>query len=333
MVSPSRSPSVHSEALDLLVDEVRDFVDRIQQPRVSDESWKMRMQRAGHDLSAKVAKFAAEASEKQAATYDSMRALAERLRAYSEELAARPNVQANVQALRERKEALSRSYEEFLIELRERRVTRAAALAQSRQLKPVNYARNIFHAMNGLIGMTMYGFFLTREGALIVLGVIFAVFGTLEVTRRFSDRWNDFLVDKVFGAISRPSERYRTNSATLYLLALLVIVAAFPKLPVLAAVLVLGFGDPVASLVGKRWGRKKLFRDKSYAGTLAFFTAGIIAVGAMLSYFAPELGILRIVGVAAAISAVGAVTELLSSRIDDNFSIPIACALIGTLLL
>ncbi len=328
MFASSVMPDSTAEMLDALVEDVRDFIDRVQQPRLKESSWVERMRQAGEKLATQMAEFSSREGM-QAGSFESMPTLAERLRAYVEALSE----SSNVQALKERRDRLSRSYEEFLLELKERQGARAAALARSRQLKPVNYARNLFHIMNGVIAVSLYHFVLTRESALLVLGTIFAVFAVLEITRRFSERWNDFLVDKVFGAISRPSERYRTNSATLYLVALIIITWFFPKSAVEAAILVLGFSDPMASLAGKRWGRRKLFRDKSYAGTLAFFVSGLVVVGAWLAYVEPGLGMLRLAGIAAAISAVGAVTELLSSRIDDNLSIPLACAAMGALLL
>ncbi len=76
----------------------------------------------------------------------------------------------------------------------------------------------------GLTGAILYYFVLTRIQALAILVAIFLVFGVLEITRRFSGRWNDYLVDKVFGAIARPSERYRVNSSTFYVMALIIIV-------------------------------------------------------------------------------------------------------------
>ena len=117
------------------------------------------------------------------------------------------------------------------------------------------------------------------------------------------------------------------------MIALIIICGAFAKPAVEAALPILGFSDPVASLVGKRWGRRRLFRDKSYAGTLAFFGAGLVTVGILLVLSRPELGMPRIFTVSVCLSAVGAVTELFSSRIDDNFSIPVVCAAVGALLL
>jgi dolichol kinase len=317
------------QALDTLLDELRDFIDKIQQPRVKDRPWAERRREAGQALAEKFSALSARAEEKHKEIRESLKGMSERLRAYADELGERPDMKA----LKERRDSLARSYEELLLELRNRRIARAAALTQSRQLKPVNYARNLYHAANALVAVSLYHLVLTREQALWVLGTIFAVFGTLEVTRRFSDRWNDFLVDKVFGAISRPSERYRVNSATVYLLALMIITFSFPKLPVEAAILVLGLGDPMASLIGKRFGRRKLFRDKSLAGTLAFFATAFVAVSILLGLSAAGLSPLRVVLAAGGIAAVGAATELFSSRIDDNFSIPIACAVVGALLL
>ncbi len=323
------STELSGDSFQALVDEVHDFVDRVHRERLSDHVWLERMRQAGRDLSSRLADVSADVAQKQAEVAARMQTLSSRLHAYAEALSEHPNIQS----LRERRESLTRSYEEFLFEMKRRRVSRAAALAQSLQLKPKNYARNLFHVANATTAVVLYHFFLTKESALLILGTIFSVFAILEITRRFSDRWNDFLVDKVFGAISRPSERYRVNSATVYLLALILITYFFPKVAVESAILVLGFGDPVASLAGKRWGKKKLFRDKSYAGTLAFFIVSDLVVGGWLAAFGNMASTLVLVGTAAAVALVGAVTELLSSRVDDNFSIPIACAIAAAVLL
>ncbi len=329
MVQNSTFYKHNEETLDALLEEVRLFIDRVQSPRLKDSAWVERMRQAGEELSLKAADFAAHAGEKHAAVCEALKLLAERLTAYSGELAG----PATQQALRDRGEMLARSYEEFLIELKKRQLTRASTLIQTLRLKPANYVRNIFHSLMGLIGVICYYFFLTRPQALAILGTLLVIGVILETGKRYSEHWNRFLMDKVFAAISRPSERYRINSATLYLTALTLIVFLFPKLPVLAATLVLAFSDPAASIIGKRWGVKKLYRDKSLAGTIAFFGVGVLAAGGFLLMAVPDLGLLRIIAVAAAIAATGAVTELFSSRIDDNFSIPVACTLVGVLLL
>ena len=242
--------------------------------------------------------------ERQSELQAAVERVGAQLDAYSDALAAHPDVAV----VRGRLADLHRGYEELLLELKARRVARAAALASSRQLKPRNYARNAFHAMNGIVAALMYELVLSREQAMWVLGSILAVFGTFEITRRFSDRWNDFLVDKLFGAISRPSERYRVNSATIYLVALILIVAVFPREAVGAAVLILGLGDPAASIIGKRWGRRKLFRDKSLAGSLGFAGVSFAAVAAYFTLVDAVDGTAATLGVAAVLALVGAET-------------------------
>lgn len=316
-------------ALDSLVDALRTYLDDIEAPRLADGAWLERIRGAGRDLESRLAALGPALRERQGELQIAVERVSAHLDAYTASLAAHPDVAI----VRSRVSALHRSYEELLLELKARRVARAAALASSRQLKPRNYARNAFHAANGIVAALMYELVLSREQALWVLGSILAVFGTLEITRRFSDRWNDFLVDKLFGAISRPSERYRVNSATIYLIALLLIVAVFPREAVGAAVLILGLGDPAASIIGKRWGRRKLFRDKSLAGTLSFAGVSFAAVAVYFGLVGALPGMAATLGAAAVLAAVGAVTELLSSRIDDNFSIPVVCAAVAALLL
>jgi dolichol kinase len=58
----------------------------------------------------------------------------------------------------------------------------------------------------------------------------------------------------------------------------------------LVAVLVLGVGDPAATLIGKRFGRRfKLYRQKSLAGSLAFVAASFITVATFLFWRRPLL--------------------------------------------
>lgn len=329
MVESSVSRQFNTENLEVLVEDARIFIDRIQYPVIRDVVWLQRMQHTGEDLANKLAGFAALAGEKHAETCDLMKKLAEHLRVFAGELASHPSPGV----LKEHRDMLARHYEELLLELKKRRMAGVSGSGQSLQLKPTNYMRNIVHASLGLIGVTLYYLFLTHAQALFILGSLLTVFTVLEVTRRLSTRWNDFLVDRVFKAIVRPSERYRVNSATIYLLALTLIVWLFPKLSALAATLVLSFGDPVASLAGKRWGRRKLFRDKSVVGSLAFIAAGAMAVVTLLILAEPGMGMARVAAVSVAIAFAGALTELFSTRIDDNFSVPVVCAIIATLLL
>lgn len=316
------------EHLEDLVSDMRSLIDRMQHP-IRDIAWLEKMQKTGEELAAKVSGLANIIGEKQVATSRTLRLLADRLKNFAVELAAHPTPNCLIK----HRDILANVYEEFLIELRKRRIEGAAVLAQTNHLRPVNYSRNIFHVSMAVFGVACYLFFLTKLQALAVLGSITALFGSLEIIRRFSKKWNDFLCDKIFKSIIRPSERYKVNSATIYVTALFTIVLLFPKTPVLAATLILGFSDPVASLVGKRWGKMKFYRDKSLIGSLSFFITGFIVASLFIYFVEPSFALSHVLFVSAIMAFSGMLAELFSGFIDDNFAVPVVCAFVGTLII
>jgi dolichol kinase len=80
-------------------------------------------------------------------------------------------------------------------------------------------------------------------------------------------------------------------------------------------------GDTLAALIGRRFGRHR-FGRKSVEGSLACL-AGTLLV----AIFAPDLAL----PVALFGATVAAITEALSTRIDDNISVPIISGLAMTL--
>ena len=224
-------------------------------------------------------------------------------------------------------EDAARAYEHWVAS---HRASNAGA-PEAASLKPLKGARTWFHVAMGLTATGLYTFALTRAQSEAVLLVLLAIFATLEVTRRMSGRWNHLLVTGVFKTIARPREYYRINSATYYLAALCLVTPVFSQAAVLTGVLILGFGDPAAAWIGKAWGHRKLYRNKSLAGSLAFVAAGVLSSGAYLVAFHPELPLASRLGAAALASLCGAVAELFSARLDDNLTVPIAAVLAAAL--
>lgn len=236
--------------------------------------------------------------------------------------------QARAYVLSRYEEAM-RAYEQWVSSWRQERVARAEAPTS---LAPLIGARTIFHMAMASLAILLYSTVLTRFTATVVLLALLAVFGTLEISRRFSERWNQFLCRVVFGPIARPRELYKTNSATWYLLALCIVVPLFSREAVVSGLVVLGFGDPAAAWIGKRWGNRKLYRNKSYAGTLGFVLASLF-VGTMVLFVSasPVALSLRFAALSCAAIA-GAGAELLTTRLDDNFTVPVAAVLAASLL-
>ena len=235
-------------------------------------------------------------------------------------------------AVREAWQRLGRQYEALLASARTAPRPAGAELRLA-HLKPRNLHRNLFHVSMGLFGILAYQFLLGRTALLVVGTSILLAFVVMDLLRRASPAINDSFVNRAFGRISRPSEAHRIPSATWYIAALCLGALCYPKLAIQLGTLALAVGDPAASLVGKRWGRRKLLGDKSLAGTLAFFGATLVAATGFLALVAPRLGLPAVLGIGAAVALVGAVTELLSSRLDDNFTIPLVAGAAAYLLL
>jgi diacylglycerol kinase (CTP) len=299
------------------------FITSVNCPRLLDRTWTERKRNYSQELSDRISRMHVFMDEKKK-TFDdsfstSLTQIQVSLQKYSQELKDRPNGHR----LKALFEELSGNYEELLTNLKKRKITKIKAL----HLKPVNYVRNIFHILCGTTCVLLYQFLLNRETALwLVAGFLLAAIG-MEVSRRFSGPINDFLVDKLFGAVSRPHERHKANGSTCYVIAIFILALFFVKPVALLSILVLAFADPAASIVGKLWGRRKLFKEKSFLGTATFFGTALTVVLIYLTLAVPSFSFGYALLVAAVVSLASTTAELFSVSVDDNLSIPLVSAL------
>lgn len=317
-----------SQALRSLALDVRHLVVELNRPAPNDAAWAASARRGCAELICKVNELCETMVGQGRALLTALAALGEVLADFARTLVEQPTVKH----LRRLRRPLVLVYQNYVAALKP--LGHAAGGLAVDELRPVKLpklARASFHAMMGLSCAALYQFVLNYDQAVVVLAGFIAMATTLEVTRRFSTRWNDFLVDKVFRGISRPDERYRINSSTWYLAALAVITVSAPQPVVCASILVLALGDPIASLVGSRFGKRRLANDKSLVGALAFFFVSFAATAAYLWFAAPDVSIMIRLGLVLTLSLVGTLTELFSNRMDDNFTIPVFCAAFGSL--
>lgn len=311
------------EKMNDILEELHEFISSLYRPKFLDEGWAESIQNYSQELSVRVSEISKYYDKKKkslnASLTSSLTKMEVSLNEYSTELMERPNGKR----LHKLYESMQQNYEELLVNLKNHNITQIKA----DHLKPTNYARNLFHIVTGLTCTLLYQFVLGRELALMLLGSCLALFGVLEITRRFSERWNTILVEKVFGIIARPHERHKTNGSTYYVIAMFLLVIFFPKPVVLISVLVLGFADPAASIIGKLWGRRKLFKKKSFMGTGAFLIVSFSVTLAYISLAVPNFSFLYALLIAAVISIIATATELFSIRVDDNLSVPLMSAI------
>lgn len=191
-------------------------------------------------------------------------------------------------------------------------------------LRPTNYKRNLFHVASAS-GCIAIGELLT-EHMFAIAACAAGTAWTLETTRRIWPRWNDVLMSKRWNLVAHPHERHRVNSATWYMTALVVLSLLHPVAIGVAAMAVLGVGDPLAALVGKRWGRTGIAHGRTLEGSLAFVVGGGLAVVGVLAALHPEISAASVWLMAGGAAVAGALAEAFSRRVDDNLSVPLAAA-------
>jgi dolichol kinase len=332
MVRDAVTPGLQSQppdldALAVVALDLHHLISQLQRPRIATAGWSAAALERCRNLSGRVAAIQAATTSRNRIAGEAVERVTAGLRAYAAELASGPNGR-RLQKVGRR---LAEDYEILRNELHEFRHAHGVASFNLPHLQPVTWTRGVFHALTGLAAVLMYQFVLTQRQAVLVMGALALGVAAVEVTRRFSMRWNRFLVDNVFGRVIRPWERCRTTSATYYTLALFAIAVLMPRAAAEVGVLALAFGDPAASLIGRRWGVRKLFRDKSWAGTTAFVAASFAATAGFLVLAVPDVGGASLLLLPATVAAVGAGAELFSGRVDDNFTVPVLCSAIATL--
>lgn len=193
-------------------------------------------------------------------------------------------------------------------------------------LRPTNYKRNLLHVLSGFVALGVV-LAVPSPGWLVGIAATFFVYAwSMEGLRRRSSALNDKLMS-FYGPVAHPHEWHRVNSATWYCTALLALALTRSPAVCAAAVLVLGVGDPSAALIGRRWGRIKLLNGRSLEGSLTFVATGSLVAFAALATLFPALSIGAAAAMAGAAAVAGAAAELVSRRIDDNLTIPVAAGL------
>lgn len=197
--------------------------------------------------------------------------------------------------------------------------------------RPTNYARHLLHFSSATLALLLVHLVLPPAWLLPLGAVLAAGAWSLEAGRRIHPRFNAILM-AILGRFAHPHEAYRVNSSTWYCTAMLVLGLAGSPTLVLVALAVLGYADPAAAIIGRRWGSIKLVNGRSLQGTAAFFSVGLVAATVVLLLTRPDLG-LAAVGMAAGAALLGALAELFSLRVDDNLSVPAAAAGAGLVAL
>jgi len=165
-------------------------------------------------------------------------------------------------------------------------------------------------------------YFISQKLALELLAPMFLAFLAVDLARFYHEPTQAWFY-RWFGWLLRRHESdtktKRLTGATNILFSAIVCVLIFPKIIAVNAFAILIISDITSALVGRRFGKHRFFQ-KSREGATGFFVSAIVVV--LLAPKVEGLTMEYVVGIIAA--AVGAVTESLSTTVDDNISVPLA---------
>jgi len=184
--------------------------------------------------------------------------------------------------------------------------------------------RKLFHLLG--LGALFY-FWMSKKQAITVMLILLALDLIIEVFRTIHKEFQREFFARLSHLLRR-SEKYRPLGITWFLLGMLANALLFEKNIAVLGVIMLTFGDPLAEIIGRKYGRHALIGKKTLEGFLACF-AGALASG--LAFGCLAFGMPFIPVIAGALAA--SITELLTFKGGDNLLIPIISGLAMALLI
>ncbi len=181
--------------------------------------------------------------------------------------------------------------------------------------------RRIQHLSTGLLFYCL-SFFLSQALASIILALAIIIFYGLHIARNFVEPVQEYYM-KHFGPLLREHEKdlHTLPGAFWFLVGTLIVVYSFDMNIARTSLLCLSFGDPIAAMVGIRFGGPKIFvrcngkGSKSVIGcTACFCTCFMVAYFGM---YESGLEVWLLTGV------VATTMEASSCALDDNVLIPV----------
>ncbi|RMH80517.1 MAG: phosphatidate cytidylyltransferase [Acidobacteria bacterium] len=85
----------------------------------------------------------------------------------------------------------------------------------------------------------------------------------------------------------------------------------------MVSTLVLAVGDAFASIVGMRYGRKRIWENRTLEGSVAFFFSSFLVILPLIGFWKALL-----------IAFASALSEVVPVRLDDNLIVPLVSALV-----
>jgi len=187
----------------------------------------------------------------------------------------------------------------------------------------LHVARKIWH-MAGVFTIFVGWIFLPQWVSITLLCICWVLFVPADFMRQRNSEMNRNLM-RLFQPIMRKTEVDRLAGTTYLLTGVILIASLFDRGVVAISLLFLAFADPIASYIGIKYGKDKIFGHKSVQGFMAaFFVCAIVCY-----IYLSSNGVHQHLLIASLLAGlVGALAELIPLwKLDDNFTMPVLSSL------
>ena len=200
--------------------------------------------------------------------------------------------------------------------------------------KDLQLSRRLFHMSNGFVIATAYAIIFTHQQIVYFCGTVACLMYLFDQVRiAYPERIKSF--ERLSKYLLRAEEQLKESAAIPYIMANLLTIITFPKLIAISAIYTLAFADPMSAIVGIRFGKNRLVKEKSIEGSLAFFVTSFLFIS--LVFTVGGASSWQVWLMAFSVSFLTTCFEMIPLKLDDNLTIPlftafllwIFCAILG----
>ena len=180
--------------------------------------------------------------------------------------------------------------------------------------------RKLFHLMEIplLLGYSVIRYVWSEQVAIFVLTAMLLILLEVEYVRlEMKPKIPQML------ALLRRKERNNVTGTVFFIIGTIIAFAVFDYGIAMLALLLTVFGDLFSALIGIKWGKHKIFRNKTAEGFAGGFAVNLL-VGLL---FLPQFPLIFI-----PMAFVASFVELITNKLDDNLTVPLFAGFTGQMI-
>ncbi len=193
--------------------------------------------------------------------------------------------------------------------------------------KDFQLPRRLIHLSMGTIVALVYIFFLNHQSVVYILGTVLCVLYIFEQVRiNYPEHAAKMaIISKYF---YRAEEQLKESAGIPFIMGILLTILTFPKHIAIIAIFTLAISDPLSAIIGIKYGKFRIVKEKSLEGSLAFFLSSFIIVASVLASQSDH-STLSIFFLSLFVALSTSFFEMLPIKLDDNLTIPLFTAMLA----